>query len=82
MPLSSKSLEHEYFFNLTFTIHVHVIKLGGNLFTLMPGQSVESGRISAFALIPGQIGQVQYNLYICIDAQSNQSSPVELVHLH
>ena len=35
MPLSSKSLEHEYLFNLMFTIHVHVIKLGGNPFTLM-----------------------------------------------
>ena len=36
VPLSSKSLEHEYLFNLTFTIHVHVIKLGGNPFALMP----------------------------------------------
>ena len=49
MPLSSKSLEHKYLFNLTFTIHVHVIKLGGNPLALMPDQ------ISALALMPGQI---------------------------
>ena len=47
MPLSSKSLEQEYLFNLMFIIHVHVIKLGGNPLALMPG------RISALALMPG-----------------------------
>ena len=52
MPLSCKNLEHEYLFNLTFTIHVHVIKL-------MPGQinalELMPGRISALALMPGRI---------------------------
>ena len=55
MPLSSKSLEHEYLFNLTFTIHVHVIKLmpsRSNALELMPSQI---GRISALALMPGRI---------------------------
>ena len=55
MPLSSKSLEHEYLFNLTFTIHVHVIKLMPgqiNALELMPGRI---GQISALALMPGRI---------------------------
>ena len=56
MPLSSKSLEHEYLFNLTFTIHVHVVKLGGNPLALMPGQI---GQISALALMPSRILRVQ-----------------------
>ena len=79
MPLSSKSLEHEYLFNLMFTIHVHVIKFGGNPLALMASRI---GQISALALMPSRIGRVQYNLSICIDARSNQSSLVELVHWH
>ena len=48
---------------LTFTIHAHVIKLGGNPLALMPGQigricalALMPGRISALALMPGRIG--------------------------
>ena len=37
---------------LTFTIHVHVVKLGGNPLALMPG------RISALELMPGQISRI------------------------
>ena len=38
-----------------FTIHVDVIKLGGNPFALMPGRI---DRISALELMPGQIGRI------------------------
>ena len=40
---------------LTFTIHVHVIKLGGNPLALMPGRI---GRISALELMPSRIGRI------------------------
>ena len=57
MPLSSKTLEQEYLFNLMFIIHVHVVKLGGNPLALMPGRisalELMPGRISALALMPG-----------------------------
>ena len=37
---------------LTFTIHVHVVKLSGNPLALMPS------RISALELMPGRIGRI------------------------
>ena len=64
MPLSSKSLEHEYLFNLTFTRHVSNFG-GGNPLALMPGQ------ISAFKLREIDGIDVRSNLCIGIDAWSN-----------
>ena len=58
VPLSSKSLEHEYLFYLTLTMHAHVIKLMPgqiNALELMPSRI---SRISALALMPDQIGRV------------------------
>ena len=64
MPLSSKSLEHEYLLNLTFTIQVTNF-WGGNPLELMPG------RISAFKIREIDGIDAQSNLCIGIDARSN-----------
>ena len=67
MPLSSKSLEHEYLFNLTFTIHVHVIKL-------------MSSRINALELMPGRIGRIQLYNTSEVDLASKLTGFIRLLH--